>query len=494
MDPLPGMLNTKKGFGVIYTPKPIVEMILDEVSGDLKNVAVCDPACGDGAFLIPFAIRVVEKIKNAKNAKKPTKSYYKTLEQLTGFDIDEEALRECRTRLNAVMDQNGIKAPDWRLHRIDAMDRSAWEPWQGSFHAVVGNPPYVRVQHLESFRRNLIQAGSWKFMNGAYDLFLLFFEMGFDLLKPGCNLAYITPNSWLRSESGRGLREHLREHHRVKALYDFGQHQVFANATTYAAISVIEKGGAPSDRDIPVHQCQGFRDGVPEWIKGRYVRPDDDVWNPMSVSERNVFALDGPKLGDIADIHVGIQTLADSVFIFPTGQLDIEPEVVRPIYKVSRMKNGRDAVNRSIIYPYEDGRLIAEDIFAERYPKAFRYLQDRKDELMARDKGKISEHRWYGYGRDVSIVKGFGKKILTSSMNAKPNFMKCRNPKALFYSGYCIKPHKGVDMKRLLECLNSNEMSQFIHLTSRPFQGGWFSYAKSYIQNFPIPREVLAHV
>ena len=36
--------------------------------------------------------------------------------------------------------------------------------------------------------------------------------------------------------------------------------------------------------------------------------------------------------------------------------------------------------------------------------------------------------------------------------------------------------------------LNSEAMAGFIRATSRPYQGGWFSYAKSFIRSFPVPK------
>lgn len=103
-----------------------------------------------------------------------------------------------------------------------------------------------------------------------------------------------------------------------------------------------------------------------------------------------------------------------------------------------------------------------------------------------REKGKIAPRRWHSFGRQVSIVSGFGDKILTSGMNKRPNFHQCPNPDATFYAGYCVKPKNGIDPNRLTDILNSDDMEFFISATSRPYQGGWRSYAKSFIENFPV--------
>ena len=137
------------------------------------------------------------------------------------------------------------------------------------------------------------------------------------------------------------------------------------------------------------------------------------------------------------------------------------------------------------------GRLLAEGYIAEQAPAAYWWLLSYKERLLNRDKGRCDPARWYAFGRQVSIGSGFGDKILTSGMNRRPNFQRCANAGATFYSGYCIKPKPGIDMSRLLNALNSDDMDFYIRQTSRPYQGGWMSYAKSFIKDFPVPGEVV---
>lgn len=75
-------------------------------------------------------------------------------------------------------------------------------------------------------------------------------------------------------------------------------------------------------------------------------------------------------------------------------------------------------------------------------PNAYRWLLSNKEHLLMRDKGKIDPKRWHGFRRQVSIVSGFGDKILTSGMNKRPNFQQCPNPDATFYASCCVKPKK----------------------------------------------------
>ena len=511
--------SERKRHGVVYTPASVVELILNNVlpsdEGELAAAVICDPACGDGAFLTAVAQRILSGL--------PRADALPALRRLTGYDIDRQALAQCRVQLDATLSQYHPDARvDWKLCERNAFDRASFHGDAGRFTHIVGNPPYVRVQHLENAGRQRI-AGQWNVTRGATDLYLVFYELGLDLLRSGGTLGYITPSSWLRSDSGAALRRLLAKSHRVNRIIDFGQHQIFDDVTTYTAIAVIEKDVAPAN--IPVEKYDGFQFHDAGSI---VIDPDKParLWAAARAEERErmrQLAKHGPRLSEIADIHVGIQTLADSVFIRPVAEAEthrlpaarrllesgapyfahlpwhtedgtvmLERWILRPIVKASVLKDGCDPVQRAVIFPYDDhGKLLPESYIADNAPAAYEWLSFNKPRLLNRDKGRFDPARWYAFGRHVSITSGFGPKILTSGMNKRPNFQLCLDPDATFYSGYCIKPKPGVDTGRLLEALNSDDMDFFIRNTSRPYQGGWMSYAKSFIKDFPVPLSVL---
>ena len=500
--------SQKKRRGVVYTPEPVVGLILDSVlpcgTEELAGAAVCDPACGDGAFLTAVARRVLARL--------PRNEALGVLRRMTGYDIDREAIAFCRQRLDGVLAEwYPEERVEWRLRTRNALDKAAFRDDFGRFTHVAGNPPYVRVQHLEQSGRSRI-AGQWSVIRGATDLYLVFYELGLDLLREGGVLGYISPSSWLRSDSGSALRRMLVTGHAVKKIMDFAEHQVFDAATTYTVIAIIEKGGMCVS--IPAEKFNGsaFEDaGI---ISVDYGNPSAS-WVASTDAERERMAElagRGPVLSDIADIHVGIQTLADDVFILPRSRQSpanrgpegyspcgaegktvfLENWILRDAVKASVMKGGKDPVDRVVIFPYaDDGKLLPEGYIAEQAPAAYQWLSSHKSRLLNRDKGKFDPAKWYGFGRQVSILSGFGDKILTSGMNRHPNFQRCPNPEATFYSGYCIKPKGPVDLTALQDVLNSEDMDFFIRHTSRPYQGGWMSYAKSFIKDFPVPQSIL---
>ena len=215
------MIGKNKEYGVVYTPKWIVDLILNNTMRKYKmGLKVCDPSCGDGAFLVRLAERMCDKL--------PARNCRSALENITGFDIDKGALEECRRRLDETLKAKGKRMKiKWNLRCMDAADRASLAPYEGCFDYVIGNPPYVRIQHLGKGRRERLQNDWVLARHGSTDLYIAFFEIGMFLLSCGGQLGYITPNTYAKTAAGRSLRQFILQQHAVSCLIDFGAHQVF---------------------------------------------------------------------------------------------------------------------------------------------------------------------------------------------------------------------------------------------------------------------------
>lgn len=77
---------------------------------------------------------------------------------------------------------------------------------KGGFDAIVGNPPYVKVTEkiaVEYFIKKFIH------QNYQLDLYLLFLERYYSLLKEEGGLGVIIPNTWLQSITYKNIRKYL---------------------------------------------------------------------------------------------------------------------------------------------------------------------------------------------------------------------------------------------------------------------------------------------
>ncbi len=110
---------------------------------------------------------------------------------------------------------------------------------KGGFDVVVGNPPYVHLEAIKEVSEQLSKFG-YETFDRRGDLYPLFVEKGFNVLKHDGVISYIMPNKWLQAGYGKNLREYFLKYHLVQ-LIDFGDFQIFQGATTYPCIFISRK-------------------------------------------------------------------------------------------------------------------------------------------------------------------------------------------------------------------------------------------------------------
>jgi len=480
--------NKKKLLGQVYTPLHIVEKILKDTcfyALDFSISKILDPACGDGRFLVPIAEYILEN--------SPTDQLIQNLENIYGWDIDAEAIRHCRENLDALTASAGLVV-NWNLHVQDALEQID-QPEK--FDLIVGNPPYIRIQNLPAAQRKFVQEKYSFCSSGSTDAYVAFFQLACHLLSESGMCGFITPNSFLSSETGKPLRAHFADTKTLKQITNYRSVRIFGNTGTYAAISVFGKKPGNSFRyELSDYDFQyGSRDISFSELN------QTSQWH---LSTDKASEPDGVTLGNICQISVGITTLSDSIFLFTIVEekdgvvkavnknghaARFEKQILKPIIKGSKLKTRHDPVTEYILFPYEKDesgkhKIIPENVLKENYPLTYKYLRKVKTELIKRDNGKKNPVAWYAFGRAQGLDSSFGKKIIFSPMNRFPNFVLYDNPDCAVYSGYFIK-YDG-EYEQLLDQLNSQRMADFIAVAGRDFQGGYKGYNKKVVENFII--------
>ncbi len=133
------------------------------------------------------------------------------------------------------------------------------------FDIVTGNPPYQSAIEHKKVRgeeyRNSVKL-RYVTTSGTWDLYIPFFEAGLRFLKEHGILSFITPNKYLSSSYGIGLREFLPKASRIQSLTDVSHLPIFETASVYPVISVIQKQKPSGVYDIrlclPVSKASQF--------------------------------------------------------------------------------------------------------------------------------------------------------------------------------------------------------------------------------------------
>ena len=127
----------------------------------------------------------------------------------------------------------------------------AYRPeYTGGFDVVIGNPPYVHLEKMKDISDALSRM-RYKTFDKRGDLYGLFVEQGFNILKPNGVISYIMPNKWLQAGYGKPLREYFLSFE-LNQLIDFGDIQIFEGATTYPCIFVSRKAKPKTEFTVSV--------------------------------------------------------------------------------------------------------------------------------------------------------------------------------------------------------------------------------------------------
>jgi len=79
---------------------------------------------------------------------------------------------------------------------------------KGGFDIVIGNPPYVNIYKIPDEQKNYyLKNNKYKSAVQKFDLYVLFMEMSFSILKSKGISSFIVSNKWLSQGYGKGIRE-----------------------------------------------------------------------------------------------------------------------------------------------------------------------------------------------------------------------------------------------------------------------------------------------
>lgn len=388
----------------------------------------------------------------------------------------------------------------------------------GGFDIVIGNPPYVRIQELEQSSVEQLKA---KFVSatGKFDIYVTFIEQGFSLLRNGGTLAFINPNKFFNSSYGVGLRRKLSGSRNVWKIVDFGNSQVFESATTYTCLLFLSQSQNSQLEYKAVKTKEDIRLlGQDALDFAHHTLPSDGKpWIFSDRSESAIFdkMVSHPPLISLCDeIFQGLISGGDKLFFLELVSEDtshinarsvidkntytLEKEICFRLLKGSEIRRYSEPQNAYIcIFPYEtdsSGKtvLISEPKLQESYPRIFEYLLKFRSELSKRGSERMEYESWYAMWCPRKLEKFTADKIITQVLSATANYTIDRTHKTLFVGGgnaggYGIIPKNPSNLFYLLGVLNSRLMDFYLRKHSTQFRGGFYSYARRFIQNCPIP-------
>lgn len=501
--------------GAVYTPSYIREYVVKESfkgysNEELVNIKIGDLSCGCGGFFITAAIYI---------HKKTGAPIHEIISNFYGVDIASYSIERTRILLNLLCLSYGEDAPiSPNLYQANSLEydiRSINEIAQNEgLDIVIGNPPYVSSSKITEESKQLLR--KWSVAStGKTDLYLPFFQLAIEALKPGGTLGYITVNNFYRSLNGRAFRAYMSEHRYNLQMVDFGSEQVFKGRSTYTCICLISKiEGNIAYCKKNSHELNSL--SAEEFIRIEYGNLDDfagwTLCNTVTTNNLRKIESIGTPLGKLFDIKNGFATLKNDIYLFTPiretkkyfiledkgTDYKIEKDICRKAIKPNILKTDSDIVENLeyIIFPYildtnNKPVLIGEDEMRLKYPHALEYLRKNYEILKKRDKESRTYASWYAFGR-TQALNIIGKKLLFPYLADKPYFVLTEDETLLFYNGYAIVSDSSRKLMVLRRILQSSVFWYYIKHTSKPYGGNYFALAKNYVKNFGIPELIEA--
>ena len=446
----------------------------------------------------------------------------------------DELENRIRWKKNEINAEKRKQATDELLE--EAQNLAAWDPYdqnksamffdpqwmfgvKAGFDVVIGNPPYVRIQNLET---NIAKMLKDQFVSttGKFDLYVCFIEAGYRLLASAGCLIFINPNKFLTASYGAGIRSFIAKIKGLRILIDFGDTQNFDSATTYTCILMLQKAEIASCRYLKIEDENDFAFATADKSRWQEVpHPNTSgSWifgNVKATQLAEKLSAFPPLRTGCDEIFQGLISGSDKLFylelisfgrdfcrgrsLIDGEEYEIETAVCFKLLKGAEIRRYEPLRSRYMaVYPYRvdrDGqtRLLEEKTLKRDFPKCFNFFSTFRNELKARGSARMEYEHWYAYWCPRSLIKFQTPKVLTQVLASKASFTLDDTRRTLFVGGgnaggYGIIPKSGLSLLFILGLLNSKLLDSTLQRSSSVFRGGYYSYARRFLEHLPLCR------
>jgi hypothetical protein len=444
-----------------------------------------------------------------------------------------------RARIGDLLQQDG-----WPMDTTQAL--ANWNPYDQNAHAeffdpewmfgiingfdaVLGNPPYLRVQGIQQTQADYVSyyRDHYQSAQGSFDLYALFIERGYHLLSEQGQFAYIVPHKFFQANFGDALRRMLTKRGALRQIVRFGSAQVFDEVTTYTCLLFLS---AKPNKEFDLLEVRTLdrRDDILRVARNRIEHPDYTFdrlpqpaigdnrldWDFTVGDDNRVFRRIQQHLhtlGDITEkIFVGLQTSADKIYVLEVRQelhdtflcyskhMDAEIEIERGLVKPFLM--GKDVhryepirARNVVIFPYEirtgKAELMPQGHIQRHYPLGWRFLEHNREALGDREKGRMHGDQFYAYIYPKNLTGFEITKIMTPDICGKPE-MSIDLSGEIYHTttlySFVFKPNLKKDIKFLLGLLNSKMLWYYLSMTGSVLRGNYLRFKTEYLKPFPI--------
>lgn len=388
------------------------------------------------------------------------------------------------------------------------------------FDAIVGNPPYVRIQTLNEYAKEQVSYFNKSYSNivsDSYDIYLLFIYKGHKLLKHNGVLGFITPHKFFTALMGKKLRDYLALNKSVYKIIDFSTNQIFEGATTYTCLLFLEnltKNTLLYRKFTLGINCAELNDIEFEIVDSNKL--NNSVWNFSNNETTSVLRrITSQSLvfeNITSKLFKGSSTGNDEIFLLELVEnregaslyfskslkmnIEIENKLMKKfIYGEDVKKYYVTFRNIYLLFPYDNingsFHLIDKNDLEKYYPKAYSYLSLNKSLLLDR-KVNLTNNTFFKYSAARSLNEYQQSKILIPDMLIT-NRISIDLIGDLYHGPAMhsiVFNEKVIEYKEMyfLGILNSKVFWYYISNTSTALRGNAYRLTPEYLKEFSFPK------
>ncbi|GAA8012600.1 class I SAM-dependent DNA methyltransferase [Helicobacter pylori] len=476
---------------------------------------------GDGIFDIStaFGMEMLKIARHKDNNYKFVPTLTKKQPSPHGVEANKLLIKikECYETLENLKNS---KTLEWRFEFPEVLDD---EGGFLGFDCIIGNPPYIRQEHIREIKP-LLQKQYQDFYNSTADIYTYFFALSYRLLKDKGFNAFITSNKYARAKYGAQLRELLLKKTTIVSYMELNALKVFESATVDTSIMSFIKQEPPKESHFNYYEPTP--DDKNDLKSARSLPMKQNALSTESFIFANASFLDlrgkmesvGTPLKDWdIQINYGIKTGANEAFIITTEKREeilnackTQEERKRTEALIKPILRGKDIKRYS--YEWADLWIIFipwhfpntnnqknmeenEQDFSIHYPIIYDHLLSHKDKLLKRNKDETGKrYEWYCLQRwAANYLQDFEKeKIVYGEIVQEPRFYLDNGECELgyFYAEATSFILTGEHLRYLLGMLHS----KLITFAFKTFYAGGglgesgYRYKKAFIERLPIPK------
>ena len=463
----------------VFTPEHVVDTMFEELEykgNKIRKKHIIDNSCGNGAILKKVVRTYINVCIMCGLSKEETIEELETY--IHGIEIDGSLVKETIDNLNKIAEEYSLGDVNWDVTCADALFVREYD---NRMDYVIGNPPYCNIHDIPEDKREWVK--QYKFANGGMtDMYLVFFEIGINMLNENGKLAYITPNSWLTSKAGTNFRNYLKESRTLLEIYQYGHKKVFENVNTYNCITFLCK--KPKSNNVFIcyrnieHQhgleklnkmLQTVEDLDECMINGMIYLTDKNTLKVLS----EIDEINRKTKKDKNRIRVknGFATLNDKFFIID----DYENKTDKNILLTHKASNGE---THFFFYPYDEkGKPMS---LLDINDKLVGYMRDRAFEYGV----DVENSAWYLYGRTQALNDVKYDKIIVNNLIRREGDIKV---KVLLgqqgvYSGFYIPLYNKDKEYAIIRFIECKEFVNYIKAVGKYKSGGYYTFSSKELE------------